>query len=143
MNQEHHRKLERMYASAPINRLYEPRLTITEGKTELVMPVKPEFFHAASATHGSVYFKALDDAAFFAVASLVEDVFVFTSSFNLYLLKPISQGTMTARGEVVHRTKSAFLAESVLFDGDGQQIGRGSGAFVRSPIRLSREMGYA
>jgi uncharacterized protein (TIGR00369 family) len=142
MNDEHHRKLERMYAAAPINRLYEPRLTVTEGKTELVMPVKPEFFHAANAAHGSVYFKALDDAAFFAVSSLVEEVFVLTTSFNLYLVRPITEGTMTARGEVVHRTKSAFLAEAVLVDAGGQQIARGSGSFVRSQVRLGPDMGY-
>ncbi len=143
MNHEHHRKLERMYHAAPINRLlYHPTLTVTEGKTELVMPVKPEFFHAANATHGSVYFKALDDAAFFAVSSLVEELFVLTTSFNLYMLRPISEGTMTARGEVVHRTKSSFVAESVLVDGDGQPIARGSGSFVRSQIRLTPEMGY-
>jgi uncharacterized protein (TIGR00369 family) len=142
MNHEHHRKLERMYAVAPINRLYDPKITISEGKTELVLPVKPEFFHAASATHGSVYFKALDDAAFFAVSSLVEENFVVTSSFVVYLLKPISKGTMTARGEVVHQTKSAFVAEAVLVDSDGQQIARGSGSFVRTPIRLTPEMGY-
>jgi hypothetical protein len=35
--------------------------------------VRPDFFHAAHAVHGSVYFKALDDAAFFAVASLVQE----------------------------------------------------------------------
>jgi uncharacterized protein (TIGR00369 family) len=143
MNDEHHRKLERMYASAPITRLYEARMTVADGKAEVVLPVKPEFFHAADATHGSVYFKALDDAAFFAVSSLVEDAFVVTSSFNVYLLKPIAQGTMTARGEVVHRTKSSFVAESVLLDADGRPIARGSGAFVRSQIRLTPEIGYA
>jgi acyl-coenzyme A thioesterase PaaI-like protein len=35
--------------------------------------------HSIHAVHGSVYFKALDDAAFFAVNSLVEDVFVLTA----------------------------------------------------------------
>jgi len=140
---EHHRRLERMYHSAPISRLYEPKLTIREGKTELVLPVKPEFFHAANATHGSVYFKALDDACFFAVASLVEDVFVVTASFTTYLLKPIASGEMRAVGEVTHRTKSSFLADAVVYDSEGQQIARGSGSFVRSQIKLTPEIGYA
>ena len=29
------------------------------------MTVRPDFFHAAGAVHGSVYFKLLDDAAYF------------------------------------------------------------------------------
>ena len=143
IDDEHHRKLERMYAGAPISRLYEPKLTISAGKTELLLPVKPEFFHVAHAAHGSVYFKALDDAAFFAVASLVDEFFVLTASFTIYLLKPVTHGTMTARGDVVHRTKSAFVAEAVLFDSDGEQLARGSGSFVRSQVRLSPDLGYA
>src|SRR4051812_23261804 len=82
---DHYRRLERMYAVAPINRFFEPVLHVTEGRAEISVPVKPEFFHAARAIHGSVYFKALDDAAFFAANSLVTDVFVLTVSFNLHI----------------------------------------------------------
>src|SRR5438132_132473 len=63
-NEEHFRKLERMYQSAPINRYFAPVLRISEGSAQLTIPVKTDFFHAAHAVHGSVYFKALDDAAF-------------------------------------------------------------------------------
>ena len=142
-NEEHFRKLERMYHGAPINRIYEPVIRLSEGRAELTMVMKPDFFHAANAVHGSVYFKALDDACFFAVASLVEDVFVVTASFTTYLLKPIASGEMRAVGEVTHRTKSSFLADAVVYDSEGQQIARGSGSFVRSQIKLTPEIGYA
>ena len=89
---EHYHKLERMYLSAPINTFYSPTIEITEGRSVIEFPVRPEFFHAADAIHGSVYFKALDDAAFFAVNSLVEDYFVLTVSFNIYLTQPVSEG---------------------------------------------------
>lgn len=138
----HFKKLEKMYHSAPINKFYNPKLTIQKGQTELKIPIKPEFFHAANATHGSVYFKALDDAAFFAVNSLVEDVFVLTASFNIYLLRPITEGVMTAKGQVVHQTKSSFIGEAILLDSEGNQIGRGSGSFVRSTVKLTPEIGY-
>ncbi len=140
---EHFRKLERMYRSAPINEYYQPTLTISEGRSQLVIPVRPAFFHAAGAVHGSVYFKALDDSAFFAVNSLVEDVFVLTVSFNLYLTRPVSQGLIQANGQVVSRSRRLFVAESVLLDSDGREIGRGSGSFMPSTIALSPEVGYA
>jgi len=89
---DHHRKLERMYLKAPINAYFRPSIHIRDGEADIVIPVQPEFFHAAHAVHGSVYFKAMDDAAFFAVNSIVEDVFVLTASFNLHLLRPISAG---------------------------------------------------
>lgn len=69
----HHRKLERMYLGAPINRYFRPRIEIGDGRAAVSIPIREEFFHAAHAAHGAIYFKALDDAAFFAANSLVED----------------------------------------------------------------------
>ena len=139
---EHFRKLERMYHAAPINQFYRPVLRVEEGRAELEIPVRPEFFHAAAAVHGSVYFKALDDAAFFAVNSLVAEVFVLTVSFNIYLTRPISEGTMRARASVVHRSRQLLIADAELFDERERQIGRGSGSFMRSQIALTAEIGY-
>ena len=140
---DHFAKLERMYASAPINRYFAPELRVSEGRADLVIPVRADFFHAAHAVHGSVYFKALDDSAFFAVSSLVLDVFVLTVSFNVYLTRPITEGVIRAVARVVHRSKNLFLAESELTDAQGLAIGRGSGSFMRSSIALSPAVGYA
>ena len=142
MSEEHYRKLERMYASAPVNDYFRPRLTVSEGRAEVAIDVRPDFFHAAHAVHGSVYFKALDDAAFFAVNSLVPDVFVLTVTYNIYLTRPISEGTMRAVGTVVHRSKQLFIAEAELVDDRSRQIGRGSGTFMRSVIPLGPSVGY-
>lgn len=139
----HHRKLEKMYLGAPINRLYVPTIHIEEGTAEITIPVDPKFFHAAHALHGSVYFKMLDDACFFAVSSLVEDVFVLTTSFTNYLIRPVTSGTLTSRGRVVHAGKGLMLAEAVLVGNDGKEVGRGNGSFMKSRIPLSAEIGYA
>ncbi|MFC1853702.1 PaaI family thioesterase [candidate division CSSED10-310 bacterium] len=139
---EHFRKLERMYAAAPINVLYAAKLTISEGLAELVIPVKNDFFHAAGAVHGSVYFKALDDAAYFAVNSLDTENFVLTVSFTVYFIKPITAGEMRASGKVVSRTSRLFFAEAHLTDAAGNEIGRGSGTFIRSGRSLSVDIGY-
>ena len=140
---EHFRRLERMYAAAPINRYYEPVLRISEARAELTIPVKTDFFHAAGAVHGSVYFKALDDSAFFAANSLVLDVFVLTVSFNVYFTRPVVEGELRATGAVVHRSRNLIVAESVVLDSTGRQVGRGSGSFMRSQIALTPEIGYA
>ena len=62
---DHHRKLEAMYLGGPINAFYRPTIAVSDGEAVIEMDVRPEFWHAASAMHGSVYFKLLDDAAFF------------------------------------------------------------------------------
>ena len=106
-----------MYASAPINEYFAPRLQIVDvGIAELRLTIRPDFHHAAHAAHGAVYFKALDDATFFAANSLVEDVFVLTVSFNLYLVRPISEGEVVATGRVVSRPKRLTIAEGMLVD---------------------------
>jgi uncharacterized protein (TIGR00369 family) len=140
---DHHRKLERMYVGAPISRLYEPTIEVADGATTIAMVAKPEFFHAAAALHGSYLFKLLDDACFFACSSLVEDVFVLTVSFTTYFTRPASKGRLTSRGRVVHRGKNLLLAEAVITDEAGKEVGRGNGSFMRSAIQLTPEIGYA
>ncbi len=142
MNEEHYRNLERMYASAPINEFYKPTLLVSEAQAELTIEVSSKYYHSAGAMHGSVYFKMLDDAAFFAVNSLVEDVFVLTTSFNIYLTRPVEYGKIRSVGKVLNRTRLVFIAEAVLFDEQDKEVGRGSGTFMRSKLKLSPEIGY-
>ena len=139
--EEHFHKLERMYLSAPINDFYLPTISISNGHAEIQTAVKPKFFHAAGSLHGSVYFKSLDDAAFFAVNSLVEDFFVLTVSFNIYLTRPVFKGVLVAKGQVVSRSLNYFVAESVLI-ANNKEVARGSGSFLRSRIKLAEVDSY-
>ena len=140
----HYRKLERMCLSAPINnQLYNGiGITISHEKAELTLPIEQKFFHAANAIHGSVYFKLLDDAAFFAVNSIVEDVFVYTVSFNTQLLRPVTKGIIRSVGELKFKSTNLFIADSSLFDENNKLVGRGSGNFMKSKIELKEEIGY-
>jgi len=140
--ESHYRKLENMMHSAALVRLTGARVKIGERTAEITLPVKREFFHAAGALHGALYFMALDNAAFFAVNSVVEDVFVLTTSFTIYITRPVSQGVIRAVGRVVNSTRTQHIAESVLYDGEGKEIARGSGVFVRSKIPLNEAIGY-
>jgi len=141
-NEQHFRKLERMYLSAPVNRFYAPEIHISEGQAQVTIPVRTDFFHAANAVHGAVYFKLLDDSSFFAANSLVKDVFVLTVSFNVYFTRPISEGVMSATGKVVQASKRLIIAESVILDSKEREIARGSGTFLPSQNPLTEEIGY-
>jgi uncharacterized protein (TIGR00369 family) len=142
--EEHYRKLERMYLSAPINnQLYKGiTINILREKAELTLKVEEKFFHAANAIHGSVYFKMLDDAAFFAVNSIIPDVFVYTVSFNVQLLRPVSIGIIKSIGELKFKSSNLFIADSALFDEKDKLVGRGSGNFMKSKIELTENIGY-
>jgi len=142
--ENHFRKLERMYLSAPVNNTLYNGITIliSHEKAELTLKIEPKFFHAANAIHGSVYFKLLDDAAFFAVNSIVDDVFVYTVSFNTQLLRPASSGIIRSVGELKFKSTNLFIADSSLYDENNKLIGRGSGNFMKSKIELTEKIGY-
>jgi len=140
----HHRALERLYASAPINDKFGSSLEITgEGRARLVFTVTEADYHAAGAAHGTIYFKMLDDAAFYAANTLVTDRFLLTTGFNLHFTKPVRVGEVVAEGRWVSGRRRVFVAESRLVDAEGEEIGRGTGTFMRSRIPLSGLPGYS
>ena len=141
--ERHHRALESLYASAPVNALFASRLAIQgEGAAQITFDVTESVYHAAGAAHGTIYFKMLDDAAFYAANTFVTDRFLLTTSFNLHFTKPVRTGRVVAEGRWVSGRKRVFVAESRLVDEDGDEIGRGTGTFMRSHIPLSSLPGY-
>ncbi|MDY6950473.1 MAG: PaaI family thioesterase [Thermodesulfobacteriota bacterium] len=141
-HENHYRALEKMYLAGPINELFKPRITVSEERAEIEIEVHRALFHSAGAVHGSVYFKMLDDAAFFAANSVVLDNFVLTTSFTTYLLRPISSGLMKSIGKVLSRTKTQIIAESIVYNDRGKELGRGSGIFGKSKLPLVDALGY-
>jgi uncharacterized protein (TIGR00369 family) len=140
----HWRALEGLYASAPVNRLFDSALTVTgAGAARIAFTVDQGVYHAAGAAHGTIYFKMLDDAAFYAANTLVTDRFLLTTSFNLHFTRPVREGRVTAEGRWISGRKRVLVAEARLVDGEGEEIGRGTGTFMRSRIALSGLPGYA
>lgn len=139
----HWRALEGLYASAPINHKFRSSLEIVgEGLSRITFLIEPDCFHAAGAAHGTIYFKMLDDAAFYAANTLVTDRFLLTTSFNLHFSKPIKGGRVVAEGRWVSGRRRVLVAESWLLDEEGEEVGRGTGTFMRSRIALSGLPGY-
>ena len=62
---------------------------------------------------------------------------VLTTSFNLHFTKPLRAGTVIAEGRWVTGKRRVFVAEARLVDEEGDEIGRGTGTFMRSRIALS------
>ncbi|MGY6550740.1 MAG: PaaI family thioesterase [Erythrobacter sp.] len=142
--ERHYRALEQLYASAPVNRKFASTLHIPgQGQASLTFDITPADFHAAGAAHGTIYFKMLDDAAFYAANTLVTDRFLLTTGFNLHFTKPVRVGKVRAEGRWVSGKRRVFVAEARLLDEEGDEIGRGTGTFMRSRIALSGLPGYA
>ena len=139
----HWRALERLYAHAPINKLFESTIQIDgEGLARIRFRVDETVYHAAGAAHGTIYFKMLDDAAFYAANTMITDRFLLTTSFNLHFIRPIRSGMITAEGRWTSGRRRVLVAESRLVDDEGEEIARGTGTFMRSHIPLSGLAGY-
>lgn len=137
MKDEHYLCLENMYLAAPINKIYQPTIEVLESEAKIEIQLSENYFHTAGAVHGSVYFKMLDDAAFFAANSMVRDVFVLTTSFTTYITRPVSSGILRAEGRVLNSNKSQIIAEAVAYDENNREVARGNGVFMRSKIELA------
>jgi uncharacterized protein (TIGR00369 family) len=139
----HLRALESLYACAPINGLFHSSLVLPEaGRSEISFTVSDATFHAAGAAHGTVYFKMLDDAAFYAANGLVSDRFLLTTAFNLHFTKPMREGEAKAEGRWISGKRRVFVAEARIIDCEGEECARGTGTFMRSHIALSGLAGY-
>jgi uncharacterized protein (TIGR00369 family) len=139
----HLRALESLYSHAAINRLFRSTIAIPErGLARIRFDVDEAMFHAAGAAHGTLYFKMMDDAAFYACNSMVADRFLLTTAFNLNFTRPLRGGTATAEGRWVSGRKRVFVGEARLIDGDGEEAARGTGTFMRSHIPLAGLPGY-
>ena len=139
----HFRALESLYRSAPINGLFRSEIEIAEpGFARIRFEVSRDAFHAAAAAHGTLYFKMMDDAAFYACNSLVSDRFLLTTAFNLVFTRPIKGGEAVAEGRWISGRRRVFVGEARLLLPDGEEAARGTGTFMRSHIPLSSLEGY-
>lgn len=139
----HFNRLLKIYQLAPIHDFYEGiDMEVEQKKATISLPIDQRYFHAAMSAHGSVYFKLLDDSAYFACQSVVEDFFIVTTSFSVKLLRPITKGKITAVGELDFESRQMFTASSKLFDEKGRLCGTGQGQFLKSSLALSEVDGY-
>jgi uncharacterized protein (TIGR00369 family) len=139
----HFRALESLYRSAPINALFRSTIEIVEeGFARIRFDVEEGAYHAAGAAHGTLYFKMMDDAAFYACNSLVTDRFLLTTAFNLLFTRPLKAGPVIAEGRWASGRRRVLIGEARLIDADGEEAARGTGTFMRSRIPLTSLAGY-
>ncbi len=140
--EDHHRSLERMYVGAAINRSIPSQINVADGQAEVSMKVSEDFWHSGYAMHGSMYFKGLDDAAFFAAQSVVTRNLILTVKFEIELLGMVRCETLTAKGSFNKQEGRKLWACAELFDDDSRLVARGKGLFLVSDISFSETTGY-
>lgn len=137
MNTTHYKKLENLYTQVNIGQFYDTtEMEVSHEKAEIRLHIEPKYHMGLGLTHGSVYFRLLDDACFYACMSLEEETHLLTSRFNIEFLKPVISGVVTAKGKITHKLKRGYQAEASLFNSDNELIAYGSGHFAKTKMLL-------
>lgn len=129
--------LATLYVNHPMHDHLHLDLTVKKGESTLAMDVHPSCLNLVGTLHGSLYFKLMDDACFFAALSMNHHAFVATATFTIHYFTPVSSGRLTAKASVVEQMNSKYMCECVIVDQDTTKIGYGSGLFVAPKVPLS------
>ncbi len=143
MSNRHFEGLIRIFHSAPIQELLEGAvISLEEGKATYQLQIKEEYFHAADALHGAIYFKLLDDSAYFAAATLEQEYFLLTKSYQINFKRPVQEDVLTAKGEVLSVSEKEIISKSTIYNSAGRVVADGQGIFVKSRKLLKEQSGY-
>ena len=97
------------------------------GSSELRYLARPEHTNSFAVTHGGAVMTLLDVALATAARSM-EDIGVVTIEMKTMFMQPC-RGQLTARGRLVHRTKSMAFCEGTIFDAEGRACAQATGTF--------------
>ncbi len=125
----HWEKLEHLYLSAPGKEECDAGIKISDGLAEIVIPMQEKFLEPSGNVSSSICFTAMNDSAAFAVNSVVVKSLVTTAEYHIHFARSAAQGDLVARSRFVGTSEDYYLAESVLLDTQGNELGQGSGVF--------------
>jgi uncharacterized protein (TIGR00369 family) len=139
MENLHFQNLVRVYQNAEIHKgpFAGSDLEIEPGKALVRYEAKKCWQHGGGGIHGAIYFKLLDEAAYFAAQSLEKEWFLLTAHFQIQFLRSNSGGILRAEGNLKNKSRHLFIAEARLFLEQGKELGFGIGNFMKSDIRLA------
>ena len=140
--QEHYGRLERMHSKSPINNQLSSKIKISQGQVELKLKVTKDMKNGLNQIHNAYIFMALESVAFFAANSLIEDVLVFTKSFEIIFSKPASGGELIAKGIFMEKSMGNYIISAELYDPGNKLIAKAKGIFRRSKNLLEDIKNY-
>jgi uncharacterized protein (TIGR00369 family) len=118
--------------SIPLQDFLGLRVVTAGSPSRLEIDLTDNVRGAVAPLHGGVLATLIDVACGFAAASGLTDhesqVPVSTDLTVRFLRQPKSS-PLVAQAEVVHAGRSAVLVDCVVTDGEGRQVGRGSGSY--------------
>ena len=101
---------------------------VEPGRAGLFVDVEDVHLNGAGTLHGGVYASLIDTAMGLSVLALV-GVRSATIQMDVHFLGAVSEGRITCRSAVVHRTRRTATAEAKVHDAEGNLVALGTGTF--------------
>lgn len=98
------------------------------GESQLQYLPKHEHLNSFLVTHGGAIMTLLDVTLATAARSIDLETGVVTIEMKTTFMQP-SQGLLTGKGRLVHRTKSLAFAEGTVYDAQGRACAHATGTF--------------
>jgi uncharacterized protein (TIGR00369 family) len=120
-----------MFRTAPVNLFFSGiQLLWEQDRAIIEINASEHYFHAGGSLHGAVYMKLLDDAAYFTAALQQHTYFLLTADFQIKFLRPVTGGSIYAKGQLLKQEGKYIYASSELFSNDGKLVASGTGRFA-------------
>ncbi len=98
------------------------------GHSEISYAPKPEHLNSFQVTHGGASMTLLDVTMATAARSVDPDMGVVTIEMKTSFMQA-ARGKLTAKGRLMHRTKSMAFTEATIFDEEGRACAHATGTF--------------
>lgn len=129
MARERQQRLERLFASSPVQRTLGTTLRYDDSGDAIVrFPVNGAYENALGSTHGGIVATLIDTAGWFAAAACY-DAWIVTVDLHVQLLAPAMGGPIEATGHVMRSGARLAMTRMVVRTADGVEVAIGQGTF--------------
>lgn len=98
------------------------------GQSEIHYEPRPEHTNSFAVAHGGAVMTLMDVSMATAARSVQQDMGVVTIEMKTSFMRP-SNGQLTARGRLLHRTATMAFVESAITNAEGQLCAHATGTF--------------
>ena len=98
------------------------------GQSQIDYLPLPEHLNSFYVTHGGAVMTLLDVTMATAARSVQQDMGVVTIEMKTSFMQP-ARGQLSAKGRLMHRTRSMAFTEATLYDAEGRACAHATGTF--------------
>jgi uncharacterized protein (TIGR00369 family) len=125
------------FHEAPITKLVRQTMEIpARGTVRITLHADPRHHHGAGRVHGGILGLVLDNAGFFASATMTDGYWVATVEYKVNLLDAVADEDVVVTGRVLRKGRHLVHAEMNATTAAGVNVAVGLGTYVLLPRKF-------